>query len=78
MTSSSSSSKRDEFVEPTTAFEEDDMLSPSDNQHQFLESENFEHELGTTGLEDPFSENFSDIARYNIVDIIADGDLVAR
>uniref|UniRef100_A0A914Y2H9 CRAL-TRIO domain-containing protein n=1 Tax=Panagrolaimus superbus TaxID=310955 RepID=A0A914Y2H9_9BILA len=80
--STPSSSKRNDdvsdFIEPTNGFEEDDMLTPADNQHQFLESENFEQELGTTGLEDPFSENFSDIARHNIVEVHSQGDLVAR
>jgi hypothetical protein len=31
----------------------------------FLESENFEHELG--GNDDPFSEDFSEIQRHEIV-----------
>jgi hypothetical protein len=79
MTTPSSSKNVGDFIEPSNGFEEDDMLTPSDeNQHQFLESENFEQELGTTGLEDPFSENFSDISRLNIVEVHSQGDLVAR
>lgn len=67
-----------EFVEPTDNFEEDDLVSPEDNHHQYLERDDFEQELGTSGLEDPFSEDFSDIARHGIVDVIGEGDLVAR
>lgn len=41
----------------------------------FLEREDFESELGAV---DPFSEDFSDISHYDIVEVIADGDRVAR
>uniref|UniRef100_A0AC34R2F1 CRAL-TRIO domain-containing protein n=1 Tax=Panagrolaimus sp. JU765 TaxID=591449 RepID=A0AC34R2F1_9BILA len=73
-----SSSSNTDFVDPQNGYEEDDLMSPGDHDHQFLERDDFEQELGTSGLEDPFSENFSDIARHGIVDVIADGDLVAR
>lgn len=42
----------------------------------FLESDNFEHELGSA--DDPFSEDFSEIQRHEILNIIGEGDLVGR
>ncbi|KAI6242753.1 Rho GTPase-activating protein 1 [Aphelenchoides fujianensis] len=44
----------------------------------FLESENFERELGSAVNEDPFAEDFSDIARHEIVSVIGEGDLAGR
>uniref|UniRef100_A0A7E4V4V0 Rho GTPase-activating protein 68F n=1 Tax=Panagrellus redivivus TaxID=6233 RepID=A0A7E4V4V0_PANRE len=79
-TPSSSKPKPDtEFEEPANGFEEDDLLSPtSGGDHSFLERDNFEEELGNGNFDDPFSESFADIARHQIVDVIAEGDLVAR
>ncbi|KAI6196886.1 Rho GTPase-activating protein 1 [Aphelenchoides besseyi] len=80
-----------DFVEPEDGFADDDLLSPdelnglqiSDNfsdqtTRSFLESENFERELGSAIDEDPFAEDFSEIARYEIVNVIGEGDLAGR
>ncbi|MFH4977095.1 hypothetical protein AB6A40_003804 [Gnathostoma spinigerum] len=82
------------FVEPEFDFAEDDLFTPDDEkdvsladvsltttgdamQRSFLERDNFEKELGCSA-DDPFSEDFSSISRYDIVDVIADGDRVGR
>lgn len=43
----------------------------------FLERDNFEKELGSNS-EDPFGEDFSQIAQHEIVDVFAEGDLGGR
>jgi hypothetical protein len=42
-----------------------------------LERDNFESELGGTN-EDPFGEDFTEIANHEIIDVFGEGDLVAR
>ncbi|CAJ0957448.1 unnamed protein product, partial [Mesorhabditis belari] len=72
------------FVEPEDGFADDDLLSPDDlsvnldgipHSRSFLEREDFESELGSV---DPFAEDFSEIAKHDIVELVADGDRVAR
>ncbi|PIO54268.1 RhoGAP domain protein, partial [Teladorsagia circumcincta] len=50
-------------------------LSGVPPSRSFLERLDYESELGTV---DPFEEDFSTIARYEIVEVIADGDRVGR
>ncbi|KAK6050200.1 RhoGAP domain protein, partial [Cooperia oncophora] len=50
-------------------------LSGIPPSRSFLERLDYESELGTV---DPFEEDFSAIARYEIVEVIADGDRVGR
>lgn len=45
------------------------------HSRSFLEREDFESELGSV---DPFAEDFSEIAKHDIVELVADGDRVAR
>ncbi|CAK5083914.1 unnamed protein product [Meloidogyne enterolobii] len=48
-------------------------------QKSFLERDNFENELGPSGVnEDPFGENFTDMASNEIIDVFGDGDFSAR
>ncbi|KAE9416854.1 hypothetical protein Angca_006565, partial [Angiostrongylus cantonensis] len=72
------------FTEPEDGFADDDLLAPDDlsvdlttiiPSRSFLERLDYESELGTV---DPFEEDFSAIASHEIVEVIADGDRVAR
>ncbi|KAK6028806.1 RhoGAP domain protein [Ostertagia ostertagi] len=72
------------FTEPEDGFADDDLLAADDlsvdlsgvpPSRSFLERLDYESELGTV---DPFEEDFSTIARYEIVEVIADGDRVGR
>ncbi|KAK6055580.1 hypothetical protein COOONC_06914, partial [Cooperia oncophora] len=72
------------FTEPEDGFADDDLLAADDlsvdlsgipPSRSFLERLDYESELGTV---DPFEEDFSAIARYEIVEVIADGDRVGR
>lgn len=82
------------FVEPDMDFAEDDLFGLDDVDgapfckelvladpelitRSFLERDNFETELGCSA-DDPFAEDFSDISRHQIVNVIADGDWVGR
>ena len=49
-------------------------------EKSFLERDNYEKELGlaVTNGEDPFGEDFTDVANNEIIDVFCDGDLVAR
>uniref|UniRef100_A0A915LUY0 Uncharacterized protein n=1 Tax=Meloidogyne javanica TaxID=6303 RepID=A0A915LUY0_MELJA len=48
-------------------------------QKSFLERDNFENELGPSGVnEDPFGENFTDMASNEIIDVFGEGDFAAR
>ncbi|KAF7633442.1 hypothetical protein Mgra_00007129 [Meloidogyne graminicola] len=48
-------------------------------QKSFLERDNFEYELGPSGgNEDPFGENFADMASFEIIDVFGEGDFSAR
>lgn len=48
-------------------------------QKSFLERDNFENELGPSGVnEDPFGENFADMASNEIIDVFGEGDFSAR
>jgi hypothetical protein len=48
-------------------------------QKSFLERDNFEKELGPNGVnEDPFGENFADMASSEIIDVFGEGDFAAR
>ncbi|CAI4230992.1 unnamed protein product [Auanema sp. JU1783] len=74
------------FVDPEDGFADDDLLAaddititPVDSEctRSFLEpSEDYEKELGCVG--DPFSEDFTSISMNEIVEILAEGDRVAR
>lgn len=54
------------------------MRLSNDSDKSFLERDNFESELGATTLDDPFSEDFSDISTHDIIDVFCEGDLVGR
>ncbi|KAH7727112.1 RhoGAP domain-containing protein [Aphelenchoides avenae] len=78
-----------DFVEQEDGFADDDLISPDDfnalriSQGQpdagksYLERDNFENELGSAA-DDPFAENFGDISKHNVVDVVAEGDFVGR
>lgn len=53
------------------------LADPELITRSFLERDNFETELGCSA-DDPFAEDFSDISRHQIVNVIADGDWVGR
>ncbi|RCN35741.1 RhoGAP domain protein [Ancylostoma caninum] len=72
------------FTEPEDGFADDDLLAPDDisvdltgipPSRSFLERSDYESELG---IADPFEEDFTNIATYEIVEVIADGDRVGR
>uniref|UniRef100_A0A915DYM2 Rho-GAP domain-containing protein n=1 Tax=Ditylenchus dipsaci TaxID=166011 RepID=A0A915DYM2_9BILA len=81
-----------EFIDQDgDGFADDDLLSPNDiavdmrsmkesssNAKSFLERDNFENELGSTSLDDPFGEDFTDISKHEIVDVFGEGDLAGR
>jgi len=77
-----------DFAETEDGFLDDDISpeelnglklgeDPNVVSRSFLESDNFEHELGSSA-DDPFSEDFSEIQRHEIINIIGEGDLVGR
>ncbi|CAJ0573504.1 unnamed protein product, partial [Mesorhabditis spiculigera] len=72
------------FVDTDDGFTEDDMFAADDmsatpdgipHSRSFLEREDFESELGSV---DPFSEDFSEISSFEIVEVVGDGDAAAR
>lgn len=65
-------------TQPTHPFTFQVDASTMPGKKSYLERDNFADELGNHSADDPFGEDYSDIAKHGIVDVFSEGDLVGR